>query len=475
MHASALRTGLCLLIADSAAFLLALLVSWSMRYFFAENLSLASYLYLLLILPALWLDFFIQKLYPAALYPPQEEFAKLTCHTSLIFMGTWTILFFSRSVLYSRLVFFGVWLLCLILLPFFRRMARKHFSRCAWWGHEVVICGDSAAAREVYDNLLTNPEIGLKPMALCSLDGDAVDRGAEDPGDGNNDGADREIPHCSFESLLSMAKHPSRPYALLVLDTINEENQNIVRQLIRHFAKTLFVFSFLGPIHLWVTSTDLGGDIALETHQKLLDPGRQRLKRCLDLFLALIFFVPALPLGLILALLIKHEDGGPVFYRQKRIGRRGLPIRILKFRTMVPDADKILKEHLAADPALAEEWQERQKLQNDPRITKIGAFIRRTSLDELPQLWNVLTGDLSLVGPRPIVTDEIIKYGDAFDLYCRVRPGLSGLWQVSGRSNLSYDRRVRLDTYYIRNWSVWFDIYILARTPGALTQTKNAV
>ena len=134
-----------------------------------------------------------------------------------------------------------------------------------------------------------------------------------------------------------------------------------------------------------------------------------------------------------------------------------------------------MKNHLKANPDLAKEWRDRQKLQNDPRITKIGTFIRRTSLDELPQLWNVLRGDLSLVGPRPIVTDEIIKYGDAFDLYCRVRPGLTGLWQVSGRSNLSYERRVDLDTYYIRNWSVWFDIYILAKTPCALAQTKNAV
>lgn len=462
MHASALRTGLCLLIADSAAFLLALLTSWSLRYLFAESLFLSTYLNLLFMLPALWLVFFFRKLYPAALYSPQEEFAKLTCYTSLVFMITWAALFFSRSVLHSRLVFFGVWLLCLALLPFFRRLARRHFSSRAWWGHDVVVCGDSDAALEVYKSLKAEPEIGLKPVALCSLNSESRDE-------------DEDVQRCSFDALLQEAQNPSRPYALLVLDSINAQNQDAVRQLTRHFAKTLFVFSFLGPINLWVTSTDLGGRIALETHQKLLDPGRQRLKRCLDLLFSGLVLIPALPLGLVLALLIKCEDKGPVFYRQQRLGRRGLPISILKFRTMVPDADKILKKHLAADPALAEEWAACQKLQRDPRITKIGAFIRRTSLDELPQLWNVLKGELSLVGPRPIVTDEIIKYGDAYDLYRRVRPGLTGLWQVSGRSNLSYDTRVRLDTYYIRNWSVWFDIYILAKTPGALLQTKNAV
>ena len=460
MYASSLRTGFCLLIADSAAFLLALFCSWILRFVFAQNLPLASYLTLLFMLPALWVAFTIKKLYPAALYSPQEEFAKLTCYTSLLFMATWALLFFSRSALYSRLVFFGAWLLCLILLPFFRRLTRRYFARRSWWGHNVVICGDSTAAEDLYTRLKTEPEIGLKPIALCALNGEAKTA---------------DLPHCEFNDLLEMSKLPGRPYALLALDAINKENQEIVKQLTRNFAKALFVFSFLGPIHLWVTSTDIGGHIALETHQKLLDPVRQRFKRCLDFLLSCLALIFALPVWLVIAVLIKREDNGPVFYRQPRIGKRGKTINIFKFRTMAPDADKALADYLAANPDLAEEWQANQKLERDPRITKIGAFIRRTSLDELPQLWNVLRGDLSLVGPRPIVTNEIAKYGDAYDLYCRVRPGLTGLWQVSGRSRLSYTRRVELDTYYIRNWSVWFDIYIMARTPGALLQTKNAM
>ena len=460
MYASSLRTGFCLLIADSAAFLLALFCSWGLRFIFAENLPLTSYLNLLLMLPALWAAFAIKKLYPAALYSPQEEFAKLTSYTSLVFMATWAMLFFSRSALYSRLVFFGAWLLCLVLLPFFRGLVRRYFAHCPWWGHNVVICGDSAAAQDLYARLNAEPEVGLKPIALCALNGAAKASG---------------LPHCEFDDLLQMGKLPGRPYALLVLEAINKQNQTIVRRLTRNFAKTLFVFSFLGPIHMWVTSTDIGGRVALETHQKLLDPVRQGIKRCLDFLLSCLAFIFALPVWLVLAVLIKREDGGPIFYRQKRIGKRGKTISILKFRTMVPEADKVLKDYLAARPDLAEEWNAKQKLECDPRITKIGAFIRRASLDELPQLWNVLRGDLSLVGPRPIITDEISRYGDAFELYCQVRPGLTGLWQVSGRSRLSYERRVELDTYYIRNWSVWFDIYIMARTPGALIQTKNAM
>lgn len=461
MDASPLRTGFCLLAADSVAFLLSLLISWSLRYLFPGELSLTSYLNLFLMLPLLWAVFASQKLYPAALYPPQEEFAKLFCQTSFVFMGAWALLFFSRSALYSRLVFFGFWLLCLALIPFFRRMVRHWFAVRPWWGHSVVICGEPEAAENLYAHLKNEPSTGLKPIALCSLN--------------EQTGEDTDIPRCSFEDLLEMGARPNHPYALLAIDNINEQNKEIVKQLSRHFVKTLFVFSFLGPLHLWVTSTDLKGYIALETHQKLLDRDRQRVKRCIDLIFSALALALALIIGLPLAVLIKLEDGGPVFYRQDRIGRHGKSIRILKFRTMVPQADKILKGYLKEHPDLAEEWKARQKLTHDPRITKIGAFIRRLSLDELPQLWNVFTGELSLVGPRPIVESEISRYGEAYELYSQVRPGLTGLWQVSGRSRLSYDKRVALDTYYIRNWSIWFDVYILAKTPAALVQTKNAM
>jgi lipopolysaccharide/colanic/teichoic acid biosynthesis glycosyltransferase len=135
---------------------------------------------------------------------------------------------------------------------------------------------------------------------------------------------------------------------------------------------------------------------------------------------------------------------------------------------MVVDADKVLRSYLQENPHLQEEWETTHKLRDDPRITALGRFMRKTSLDELPQLWNVLKGDLSLVGPRPIVAEEVEKYRDAFVLYTRVRPGVTGLWQISGRSHTSYDERVDLDSYYVRNWSIWFDIYILAMTPRAV-------
>ena len=148
---------------------------------------------------------------------------------------------------------------------------------------------------------------------------------------------------------------------------------------------------------------------------------------------------------------------------------------MLKFRTMVPNAEEVLKDKLAKDPELAREWTQNHKLKNDPRITKIGKWLRKSSLDELPQVWNVLKGELSFVGPRPIVDAEIDKYGKAgFELYKRVLPGLTGYWQISGRSNTTYEQRVNLDSFYIRNWSVWQDIYIIACTPRALLRTGDA-
>jgi lipopolysaccharide/colanic/teichoic acid biosynthesis glycosyltransferase len=145
-----------------------------------------------------------------------------------------------------------------------------------------------------------------------------------------------------------------------------------------------------------------------------------------------------------------------------------------KFRTMYKNGDEILKKHLSINPAAREEWERDQKLRDDPRVTWFGSILRKTSLDEMPQVWNVLHGDMSLVGPRPIVKDEIRRYGDALRLYTTVKPGITGLWQVSGRSDISYADRVRLDLFYIRHWSPWLDLYIIGKTFIALASRDGA-
>ena len=169
-------------------------------------------------------------------------------------------------------------------------------------------------------------------------------------------------------------------------------------------------------------------------------------------------FRSLLPLLLLVTILIKLDSPGPLFYGQQRLGQYGTPFVAWKFRTMVENADQVLENYLQANPVLRQQWDADHKLRYDPRVTTIGRLLRRTSLDELPQLWNVLRGEMSLVGPRPIVGDEIERYAETYRLYTRVLPGLTGLWQVSGRNNISYPARVNLDAYYVRNWSVWLDI-----------------
>jgi lipopolysaccharide/colanic/teichoic acid biosynthesis glycosyltransferase len=158
------------------------------------------------------------------------------------------------------------------------------------------------------------------------------------------------------------------------------------------------------------------------------------------------------------------ESKGGMFYRHRRIGKNNSTIHVWKIRTMYQNGDAVLQRALAEDPVLNAEWKNSRKLSRDPRVTRVGKILRRTSLDELPQLWNVLRGDMSLVGPRPIIDEEVSLYGDRFDMYCRVTPGLTGLWQVSGRSRTGVTDRVKLDCYYVKNWSPWLDLHILART-----------
>ena len=169
------------------------------------------------------------------------------------------------------------------------------------------------------------------------------------------------------------------------------------------------------------------------------------------------------------------RDGGPVFFHQKRLGQNGKRFSCLKFRSMAPDAAERLAQVLREDPKAAAEWAQRQKLANDPRITPIGNFLRRTSLDELPQLINVLRGDMSIVGPRPVVPDEITKYGRRASYYLRVKPGLTGLWQVNGRNNVSYEERIRLDSYYVRNWTLWRDVCVAFKTIPEMLWTRSGM
>jgi len=287
--------------------------------------------------------------------------------------------------------------------------------------------------------LKRQPGLGLKPMAVLD----------DDP---EKSGAIEGVPVVGGVDLAPvLARELGVRYAIVAANV---------------FPHLVLIPDLFGFSSLWVSARDLGGVLGLEVRQQLLLRGPRVVKRAMDVVGSLFGGLLLSPLLLLLALLIKLDSPGPVFYGHERIGQGGRRFKAWKFRSMVKDADQVLEDYLSEHPELREEWERDRKLKNDPRITRIGRILRRTSLDELPQLWNVFKGEMSLVGPRPIVQEELAKYGELSVFYLKVKPGMTGLWQVSGRSDTSYRERVELDVYYVRNWSVWLDLYILARRRG---------
>ena len=193
--------------------------------------------------------------------------------------------------------------------------------------------------------------------------------------------------------------------------------------------------------------------------------------RVFDILFSSIGIILLMPVLMVVALLVYMQDGGPIFFGQQRLGENGKRFKCYKFRSMLKNAPELLDKYLKEHPELLDEWKRDHKLKNDPRITAFGQFIRKTSLDEFPQLWNVLKGDMSLVGPRPIVEAEVEKYKKSYRFYSSVRPGITGLWQISGRNNVSYNRRVAMDRVFCKEYSFMLYLYILFATiPAVLLQ-----
>jgi Undecaprenyl-phosphate galactose phosphotransferase WbaP len=349
----------------------------------------------------------------------------------------------------------AAYFLSLFFVPILRSFARSFFSRFRWWGQPVVIFGGGTAGAANYGYLASHPRLGLRPVGIIDHwqlhCGDRVPEPYVDLG-----------PAARAQSL---ANQHGVFWALVAMpERAPSEVHRFIKTHVNNFPHMLIVPELDGLPSLENSVYDWGGLHGIRMKINLLLPLPRLLKDVMDILIVIIGGLLSLPLIALIALLIKISSPGPVIYGQQRIGFRGRRFQAWKFRTMVIDADKLLDKYLAADPQLREEWEKTHKLQNDPRVTKIGRWLRLSSLDELPQLWNVLLGEMSLVGPRPIVKAEISKYGESFDLYAKVLPGITGLWQISGRNKTTYAERVSLDSYYVRNWSPWMDLYILART-----------
>jgi Undecaprenyl-phosphate galactose phosphotransferase WbaP len=246
--------------------------------------------------------------------------------------------------------------------------------------------------------------------------------------------------------------------------TRREQLATLVGRASVSFRHVLIIPNLSGITNSAVVARNLAGTFAVEIKYNLLNPWALRAKRAFDLAATVVGGVLVYPLILVLALLVYLESRGPVFYKDRRMGQDGQLFSCVKFRTMVSDAEGLLQRMLEEDAGLREEYMRYHKLRNDPRVTRIGRFLRKTSLDELPQLWNVLRGEMSLVGPRPYLPRESEEIGITQDEILRVPPGITGLWQVSGRNHTSFGERIEMDAYYMRDWSIWLDLVLLART-----------
>jgi len=453
-----------LLVTDAFSLTLSGFTSVSLRLYLDGQFDPVIYWQLWPLTGLFLFTYALSGLYPGVAISPIEELRRVVLSTSILYMSLGSAVFLFRDLaLYSRAAFLMAWALSVALVLLARYLLRVVCARQAWWGYPVLIMGAGKTGKMVVQMLDRRPELGLKPIAVLDDDPEKWGLLSGVPVMG------------SLAMAPSLAQKHSIPYAIVAMPGVPRFRLlYLLERYGRTFPHLLIIPDLFGMASLWVSARDLGGMLGLEVRQQLLLPTPRLVKRLLDRGLSILIGILLLPLiGLIAGLVFLESPGSP-FYGQTRIGHNRRPFIAWKFRSMVPNADQALNQYLAQHPELREGWERDHKLKRDPRITPIGRFLRRTSLDELPQLWNVFCGEMSLVGPRPIVEAEVWRYRDKFELYTQVLPGITGLWQISGRNNISYDERVNLDAYYVRNWSVWLDIYILIRTVWVVLRADGA-
>ena len=402
------------------------------------------------------IGFVFNGLYPGIALNPVEELRRIcrSVTTTYLLLGAATFVS-HEAASYSRAVFLISWPLTMMMVASMRRTTRRICCRKPWWGYAAVVFSSGAACRRVIETFENQPELGIRVARVfdAPLSGDDV-----------YNARDR-----SRYGYRSLAADRAIHYAIVAFpDQDSERLASFLDEYAAQFPHVLIIPDMAGVSSLWVTAKDLNGVLGFEIRQSLALKVPQFIKRALDVAVVVLAAPVLLPLVAVLYAAVRLTSAGGAFYGHRRVGKDGEELTVWKFRPMVEEADLTLKRHLAADPELMAEWNRDRKLRRDPRVTRLGRILRRTSLDELPQLWNVLAGEMSLVGPRPIVSAEVTKYGKQFRLYCAVRPGITGLWQISGRNDTTYADRVSLDKYYVHNWSVWLDIHILSQTARAV-------
>lgn len=366
---------------------------------------------------------------------------------------------------FSRFLWVLTWGFVLVLVPAMRMLVKRILDSFGLWQRDTWIIGSGVNAHEAYKAISSERNLGLKIIGFIYSDGGIS------AGD-NIDG----IP-VSLNELKWLDNIGTKTQFIVAVESHQGDMRNawLRNFMIKGFRYVSVIPTLRG---MPLDSTDMSFIFSHEVmifrvQQNLAKWSSRLIKRVFDIAGSLAIIAILSPILLYISRKVK-KDGGPAIYGHERIGKGGKPFKCLKFRSMVINSKEVLEHLLDNDPEAKKEWEATFKLKNDPRITKIGKFLRRTSLDELPQLFNVLKGEMSLVGPRPIITAELERYNDEVDYYLLSKPGMTGLWQVSGRSNVDYETRVYLDAWYVKNWSMWNDIAILFKTIAVVLRKDGA-
>ncbi|HFW6542855.1 TPA: undecaprenyl-phosphate galactose phosphotransferase WbaP, partial [Klebsiella pneumoniae] len=365
---------------------------------------------------------------------------------------------------FSRYLWILSWLITFLLVPVARMIVKRLLNALGLWERDTWIVGNGKNAYEAYKAIKSEHNLGLVIVGfICDTKSD-------------ENKTIEGLPVVYGDEKWLSSKDKRTQFILAVESNQSDIRNNWLRDLMIKGYRYVSVIPTLRGMPL--DSTDVSFIFSHEVmifrvQQNLAKWSSRLMKRCFDIAGSLTIILILSPLLIYITTKVK-KDGGPAIYGHERVGKNGHKFKCLKFRSMVINSQEVLSKLLENDPVARVEWDTTFKLKNDPRVTPIGRFLRRTSLDELPQLFNVLRGEMSLVGPRPIITDELARYNDEVAYYLLSKPGMTGLWQVSGRSDVDYDTRVYLDAWYVKNWSMWNDIAILFKTVGVVLKRDGA-
>lgn len=468
---SSLLLPFMLLLADYSAILAGLGVSYFLRTLLNSVLELDFSLrffsvYTLLVTPMIFLTFLhfdrmyirrmpfwqmAEKLFKASLY------AILTIIVIMYFTGM------AKEV--SRVFVFLVWIFSFVFLVGLRYILKKVLSALGLMQVPIVLIGAGKTAELLVKSFTDDAGLGYKIVGIIEDNPQASPIFGRYPIIGTFNDAERAVKNSGVKNVIIAAPGLEKGKLL-----------NLVYRLQPYVHKVAFVPDLFGvPVgSMELETLFYEKAVLLKVRNNLAVTYNRVMKYIFDMFVGCLGMVISLPIFVVIGLLVYIDNPGPIVFAHKRVGYNGELFPCYKFRTMVVNSQEELEQYLSENPAARLEWERDFKLKEDPRVTKVGKFLRRTSLDELPQLFNVLKGEMSLVGPRPIVKDEIVKYGDYIQDYYLVRPGLTGLWQVSGRNDVEYDNRVQMDSWYVRNWSLSLDIVMLLKTIKVVIKRDGA-